>query len=572
MPRPQPKTAGLRLSAAAAMIALVGVSCGAPEEEPAEEPVEEPDSTDEADPGQDLDEDAPDAETEETQEEDTGDEEPEDEPALSQAGVSAGHPLAVEVGEQVLADGGNAVDAAIAVAFAVGAVEPPASGIGGGGSVILAGPDGEPVFYDFREVVNNDGEVPDSSTGIPGFVAGMGQLHEDYGTREWAELLEPTRDLAEEGFEVSDYLSDRIGGGMGPEYLAELEAFSPGGSPLEAGDQLVQPDLAETMQQLMDSGWEDYYTGELAESVASQVEGIDAQSLADYEVVQGEPVTGSFGEYEIASSAPSLPGVALIQMLQIAESRGIDQMEPGSAEYIDTLSEAWAVGEETMQTELGDPNFVDIDASRFTDPGMNAQADLSGTGPASGDPDSSAPNTTHLVVVDEDGLTVSMTNTVTDFWGSGQGVDGYFMNNALLRFDTFDSEQNQPESGRRSATWSNPTTVLDEEGRPIMPIGTPGGAQILPATAHVLILRYLHDYSPQEAVDALRFRGAEPSLYLEEGHDEELYEELAQEGWEPEQWDAASFGSVQLLEIDYETGELTGAEDSRRDGSFSILE
>ncbi len=170
--------------------------------------------------------------------------------------------------------------------------------------MILAGPDGEPVFYDFREVVNNDGEVPDSSTGIPGFVAGMGQLHEDYGTREWAELLEPTRDLAEEGFEVSDYLSDRIGGGMGPEYLAELEAFSPGGSPLEAGDQLVQPDLAETMQQLMDSGWEGYYTGELAESVASQVEGIDAQSLADYEVVQGEPVTGSFGEYEIASSAP----------------------------------------------------------------------------------------------------------------------------------------------------------------------------------------------------------------------------------------------------------------------------
>ncbi|WP_258933010.1 hypothetical protein [Nesterenkonia pannonica] len=100
MPRPQPKTAGLRLSAAAAMIALVGVSCGAPEEEPAEEPVEEPDSTDEADPGQDLDEDAPDAETEETQEEDTGDEEPEDEPVLGQAGVSAYHPLAVEVGSR----------------------------------------------------------------------------------------------------------------------------------------------------------------------------------------------------------------------------------------------------------------------------------------------------------------------------------------------------------------------------------------------------------------------------------------------------------------------------------------
>ncbi len=224
-----------------------------------------------------------------------------------------------------------------------------------------------------------------------------------------------------------------------------------------------------------------------------------------------------------------------------------------------------------MQTELGDPNFVDIDASRFTDPGMNAQADLSGTGPASGDPDSSAPNTTHLVVVDEDGLTVSMTNTVTDFWGSGQGVDGYFMNNALLRFDTFDSEQNQPEPGRRSATWSNPTTVLDEEGRPIMPIGTPGRTD--PARdrprPHPAIPSRLQ---PPGGSGCSPFPGRRAFLYLEEGHDEELYEELAQEGWEPEQWDAASFGSVQLLEIDYETGELTGAEDSRRDGSFSILE
>ncbi|WP_147106471.1 gamma-glutamyltransferase family protein [Nesterenkonia populi] len=556
------RTVRLRLSTVAAVTVLAVASCGITEDEP--EPAEEAEGTGEAQPGQDLGEDAPEAEPDE-------EDEAEEAPRLAQQGVSAGHPLAVEVGEEVLAEGGNAVDAVIAAAFAVGAVEPPASGIGGGGSVILAGPDGDPVFYDFREVVSNDGEIPDSGTGIPGFVAGMGQLHEDYGTQEWADLLEPTRDLAEEGFEVSDYLSQRIGGGWGPEYLSDLEAFSPDGAPLEAGDDLVQPELADTMQQLMDAGWEDYYTGELAESVVEQVDGIDAESLADYEVIQGEPATGAFGDYEIASAAPGLPGAALIQTLQIAEHNGIGDMEPGSAEYISTLSEAWAAGEETMHNDLGDPNFVEVDTGELTDPEANAEVQASGAQTASGDPDASAPNTTHLVVVDEDGLAVSMTNTITDFWGSGKGVDGYFMNNSLMRFETFDSEMNQPEPGRRSVTWSNPTVVMDDQGRPIMPIGTPGGAQILPTTANALILRYLHGMSAQEAVDALRFRNEDSSLYLEEGHDEALLDELSQEGWQPEEWESPSFGSVQLLEIDYETGELTGPDDSRRDGAHAII-
>lgn len=560
-----------RLTAVSLAAAVVLASCGIFEEPPPP-----------AEPGQEGDDAAPEqtqpqeTSTEPTpSQESTTSESAEPEPTLNQQGVSAAHPLAAEVGEQILAEGGNAADAAIATAFAVSVVEPFASGIGGGGSVIVAGTEGEPTFYDYREVVNNDGEIPDSGTGIPGFTAGMGKLHEDHGSMQWAELLAPARELAAEGFDVSEFLALRMTQPSGPAAVTDLEHYAPGGEPLSEGQELVQQELAQTLQTLQSNGAEDYYTGELSQSLIDDVEGVDAESLADYEVVVTEPVRGEFGERELIGPAPALPGAPTIQMMQIAEANGIAELEPGSADYVDTLSQAWLVAEETVMTEMGDPSFIQVPVEEMTDAQSNADIDLSAHGadqPVAGD--SKAPNTTHISVVDETGMAISMTNTIMYFWGSGENVDGYFVNNHLSRFAAVDSPANEPEPGRRTVTWSNPMMVFDAEGRPELVIGSPGGHQILNILGTVLTQWGLQGADLESAVDSPRFRAEGDTLYLESSHTDEQIAALEELGWSTEVWpdEQSSFGSVQLLEVDYETGELASVDDHRRDGAHSIVE
>ena len=552
------RTAKLTALTAAAAVTLV--SCGIFEEPPP--PAEPAESGEDVDPGQAREE--PSAEAPEPVEE-----------TLAQQGVSAAHPLAADAAEQILADGGNAADAAIAAAFAVSVVEPFASGIGGGGSAIVAGTEGEPIFYDYREVVNNDGEIPESGTGIPGFTAGMGKLHEDYGSMEWEQLLAPAVELAEEGFELSEFLALRIEQPDGAAATTQLEHYAPGGQPLVQGEDLVQEELASTLQTLQQNGAEDLYTGDLAASLVEQVEGVDTESLADYEVLVTDPVRGEFGDRELIGPPPSLPGAPMIQMMQIAEANGISEMEPGSADYVDTLSQAWLVAEESVLNDIGDPNFVQVPVDEMTDPDANAQVDLSahsGQEPVASGED--APNTTHISVVDDDGMAISMTNTIMYFWGSGQMVDGYFMNNHLSRFEAIDSAANEPEAGKRTVTWSNPMMVLDAEGRPELVIGSPGGHQILNILGTVLTQWGLQGNDLDSVMETPRFRAEGDTLYLEASHTGDQVTALEELGWSTEIWpdEQASFGSVQLLEVDYDNGQLNSVDDPRREGAHSIIE
>ena len=524
---------------------------------------------------------------------------------LTEQGVTAAHPDAVAAGETVLEDGGNAVDAAIATALAVSVVEPYASGLGGGGSAVIAGGDvDDPEFYDYREEVAGDGEIPDSGIGVPGFVAGLGELHQAHGSMEWAELVEPARALASDGIEVTEFLHTRMTEDLGPDAIEDEDAFAPGGNPLEVGDTLVQEDLASTLSTLADDGPESFYTGEVAADLAD-VDGLDEQTLADYDVREGEPVRGAFGEYEVLSAAPALPGAALIQMLQDAESAGIADTEPDSAEYVQTLSESWLDAEETAQTDLGDPEFVDVPLSEIIGsstrssstqssstqsnspqgspiqsiPDQDTSEQAAAPTPSSDDTDPTvpdAPNTTHISTVDSSGRAVSMTNTLTNFWGSGDTLGGFFLNNQLSRFDSIDSPANEPEPGKRSVTWSTPSMVLDDEERPVLAIGTPGGHQILNVLGSVLTQWGLQDASLEESITSLRFRldGETDTLFIEEEPSGELAAGIADAGWSTEVWprDVAAFGSVQALEIDYENGTVDGAEDPRREGTFSITE
>ncbi|NUL44087.1 hypothetical protein F7P69_02590 [Cellulosimicrobium funkei] len=527
--------------------------------------------------------------------------EPEPGQQLQQHAVAAAHPEAVEAGMDILAQGGNAADAAVATAFAVAVVEPYASGIGGGGSAILAGPGREPVSFDYREVVAQDGRIPDSGTGIPGFVAGLAELHAEHGDLDWDQVLEPAIGLAADGFPVSEFLSLRLRSDFGPASIEGLNHYhDASGDPLAAGDRLVQRDLAQTMTSLAQEGPESFYTGSLAAEL-TRVDGLDADSLAAYEPEQVVPVGGAVGDYEVLSAAPPLPGAALVQQLQLAEALGIDGHEPGSPGYVDRLSEAWIAAEGSVKHLIGDPDFVDVPVDRITDPEANARiaeqvnllaggADVgASTGPdaregavpgagdalvqATGQP-VTAGNTTHLTVVDQDGFTVSMTNTLTSFWGGSESeyVGGFFLNNQLSRFATEESEANQPEPGRKSVSWSAPSMVLDDQGRPVLGLGSPGGHQIPNILTGVLVAWGLQGATLQEAVDAPRFHLQDGVLAVEEEPSPELAELIAARDWELQRTerDQAIFGSVQALEIDYETGQITGARDNRREADVAI--
>lgn len=502
---------------------------------------------------------------------------PAPEPELGAHGVSAGHPAAAEAGLRMLERGGTAADAAIAAAFADSVMQPASSGIGGGGvAIVLA--DGEAANYEYREVVNQAGEVPDSGAGIPGFVAGMDRLHRDHGTLPWAELLEPAIELARSGQPVSRYLASQIAGAPGPEVTASLPHFRRAdGTLLQQGDALVQEELATTLRTLAREGADSFYTGSLAQTLA-ETPGIDRASLAAYAVDVSEPAAGPVGGLTMLSGAPAVPGAAIIQMLQIAQAAGIAEVEPDSPEYVDLLSRAWQVADTSVQRHFGDPRFVDVPVERLTDPEQNAR--LADTLPDAAETSSNsaafaayegAPNTTHISVVDADGGAVSMTNTITNYWGSGQYVAGFFVNNQLARFGDVGREgANEPEPGRRSVTWSSPSMLVDDRQRPVLVLGTPGGQQIPSTIANVVARWALHGQPLETAVRSGRFYLTGGELRLETS---ELADAMAQRGYDVVVTDEAarpSYGSVQALAVDWDEGRVSGFADERRSAGFVV--
>lgn len=532
-----------RVAAVGALLVLAG--CTTPEPAPTPTPVAESPSPDETTPTPT----------------------PTPEPAaLGAFGVSSGHPLATRAGMQVLEQGGTAVDAAVATAFADAVMQPASSGIGGGGVSIVVG-DGEALNYDYREVVNTSGAIPASGTGIPGFVAGMARLHEQHGTLEWAALLEPAIEIAETGGPVSGYLAGTIAGRPGRTVTSGLPHFNrPDGSPLREGDTLVQTELAATMRTLAAEGPAAFYTGSLVPAVTS-VEGIDAPSLAAYTVQESEPARGPVGDYTMLSGAPALPGAAIIQMVQIAEAAGIGAVDPVSADFVELQSRAWQVAERSVQTSFGDPAFVDVPVEQLTDPQANA-AIAAGLGDASttaaGVPYDGAANTTHISVVDADGTAVSMTNTITNYWGSGEYVAGFFLNDQLERFGDIGADANTPAPGRRSVTWSSPSMLLDQQARPVLVVGTPGGRQIPNTTAQVVTLWALHGQELEQAVPADRFQLTGGELRLES---DRLRADLEARGYRVRvtaPGARASYGSVQVLEVDWDARTVHGVADTRR--------
>lgn len=503
------------------------------------------------------------------------DEAEEDDHELLEAyAVSAGHPTAVDVAMDVLENGGNAVDAAIAAAFAVSVVEPFTSGIGGGGVTLIQEQGQDPEAYDYREVVPEDG-IPSSGIGVPGFVAGMMELHDDYGVADWHDLIDPAIDLAESTV-VSNILSEQLESSQDGLSIEQLEHFYPGGVPVEAGADLEQPELAETLREIRDSDGTSFYEGNISERL-SEVDGLSTNSLSNFTVGRHDPVTGEFAGYEVIGASPPLPGASVIQMLQIIEERGILDDERNSPSFIHNIAMSWRIAQQFIETDFGDPSFVDVPVDQLTDPDLNRalaeEIDSESLLAVNSDwsYEDGDPNTTHITVIDSEGTVVSMTNTLTDFFGSGEYIDGFFLNNQMTRFDIGQTEQNVPEQGRRSITWSSPMIIADEEG-PVMGIGSPGGERIPTTLTQVIAHWASGETDLQEITDAPRFHLTDSTLTIEGSVEPDQQAELLDMGYSEisEPFSPIYFGSIQALTIDRETGELSGAADQRREGDWRM--
>lgn len=459
--------------------------------------------------------------------------------------VTAQH-LATDVGLDVLKAGGNAVDAAVAVGYALAVTYPTAGNLGGGGFMTIRLADGTTTFLDFREraplaatkdmYLDDEGEpVPGASTdtylavGVPGSVAGFETAREKYGTRPRAELIAPALELARDGFvlEPGDVASFRDGNDMLAQDAAAAKIFLQDGQPLPLGATLVQADLAATLAAISEGGAPAFYTGATADLIVKASEangGILAKAdFEQYKVRELDPVECSYRGYDIVSSPPpSSGGLIICEILNVLEGYPISYLGYGSAETTRLMVEAMRHAYVDRNTALGDPDFVDNPVTKLTskayaeeirariDPyraGVSADLTPEGFGESK--------ETTHYSIIDKDGNAVAVTYTLNGSFGTGKVAEGtgVLLNNEMDDFTMkpgvpnlyglVQGEANAIEPVKSPLSSMSPT-IVSRDGAPFMVIGSPGGSRIITITLEAILNVIDHGMDLQEAIDAPR--------------------------------------------------------------------
>ena len=529
--------------------------------------------------------------------------------------VSSASRLASEVGVETLRNGGNAVDAAIATAFALAVTWPSAGNIGGGGFLVYHGGDGHATAFDFREkaplaateqmylgvdgrVVNNSNHFGPLAVGVPGTVAGLWKAHQELGSLPWADLVAPAVRLAREGIPITYTLQRSFTGNQGRfrQYPSSAAVFfKPDGSLYELGDTWVQPDLAATLELIRDNGKDGFYAGEnamrLAQFMADIGGVITEEDLALYEAVEREPIRGSYRGYEIVSMPPpSSGGVVLVEMLNILEGYDLAAMGHNSAAYLHVLTETMRRAYADRAEHLGDPDFnegmpldrltskeyaddmrdtIDLERASNSDPELFAQAYES-------------EETTHFSVVDKDGNMVSLTYTLEFGYGSAIVVDGggYLLNNEMGDFNAvpgvtdanglIGTPPNLIRPGKRPLSSMTPTIVA-QDGQPVFAVGSPGGKTIINTVLQLILNIVDHDYNIAESVEAPRIHhqwlpdvtSMEPNALSADTI--RLYEAMGHS-----LMSRGSQGAAMGVYHDREAGLFLGASDSRRGDGAAV--
>lgn len=459
--------------------------------------------------------------------------------------VSQNH-LASEVGAAVLREGGNAMDAAVATAFALAVTHPTAGNIGGGGFLVYRPASGDPLAYDFREMAPAaatpdmwlvDGEysfevhhLSHRAVGVPGTVAGLRLAWEQQGSLPWERLVRPAVELARDGFPVSHGLAASLARVLDrmQQYPASVAQFSKAGTPYEPGEVLRQPDLAASLERILERGAAGFYEGETADLLVAEMESggglITHEDLLAYEAKVREPVRGEYRGHEIISMPPpSSGGTALVQMLNILEGYDLADSGFGSAETLHFMAEAMRRAFADRALHLGDPDFnpaIPIDRLTSKPYANDLRATITPETASVSSPESfewptESEETTHFSVVDSERNAVSLTYTLEFGYGSGIVVPGggFLLNNEMGDFNAapgltderglIGTDPNLAEGRKRMLSSMTPTIVA-KDGDLFLVTGTPGGRTIINTVLQTIVNVVDHGMNAQEAVDAGR--------------------------------------------------------------------
>lgn len=529
--------------------------------------------------------------------------------------VTSASRLASQAGVDTMQAGGNAVDAAIATAFALAVTWPTAGNIGGGGFMVYHGEDGDATTFDFREkaplaatermFLGLDGEIVANSNhrgalsvGVPGTVAGLWKAHQERGSLPWAQLVAPAIKLAREGIPITYSLQSGFARNKSRFDLypsSQAKFFKADGTAYELGELWVQEDLAHTLELIQANGRDGFYKGENAKRLADYMAAnggiITEEDLELYQPVEREPIRGNYRGYEIVSMPPpSSGGVALVQMLNILEGYDLSAMGHNSSAYLHVLTESMRRAYADRAEHLGDPDFnegmplerlMDKDyAAKLRSTIDMAKADVSD--PTKFAEPYESEETTHFSVVDSEGNMVSMTYTLEYGYGSAMVVagGGYLLNNEMGDFNAMPGVTNArgaigtapnlvaPEKRMLS---SMTPTIVAKDGKPFFTAGSPGGKTIINTTMQLILNVIDHDMNIAESVEAGRIhhQWLPDVTSIEEravsADSLRLYEALGH----PVRVRGAQ-GAAMAVYHDREAGLFLGASDSRRGDGAAV--
>lgn len=513
---------------------------------------------------------------------------------------------ATEAGLAVLRAGGNAVDAAVAVGFALAVTHPAAGNLGGGGFMLIRFADGRARFLDFRErapaaasrdmYLGADGKPTRESiegwraAAVPGTVRGLEYAARNYGTKPWARLLAPAIRLAREGFPISWGLAESLRASrLLARFPESRRIFQRDGRYFEPGERLVQPELARTLERIAKGGADEFYQGQTARRLAAEIEAhgglITLEDLKAYRVIEREPLRGRYRDCEIITAPPpSSGGIGILQMLGMLEGTGFEKHGAGSAAAIHWMAEAMRRYFADRSRYLGDPDFVRIPVAGLLNPRYLAK--LRG----SIDPERATPSealrpedaglyergeTTHYSIVDAQGNAVAVTYTLNGGYGCGVTVPGlgFLLNNEMDDFAArpgfpnfyglVQGEANAIAPGKRPLSSMTPTIGL-RDGKLYFVVGSPGGPRIITTVLQVLVNLLDFGMNIQEAVNWPRFhhQWLPDRLYMEPGFSPDTAALLQARGHKLES--IRSMGEAAAILV--RDGRLEGAADPRAEG------
>ncbi|WHQ75731.1 gamma-glutamyltransferase [Pantoea sp. Lij88] len=530
-------------------------------------------------------------------------------PVKAQHGMVASvDAMATQVGVEILRQGGNAVDAAVAVGFALAVTHPQAGNLGGGGFMLLRTASGRATAIDFREMApghasrdmfldkqgNADSKLSLTShlaSGTPGTVAGLALAAKKYGTLPLSTLLAPAIRLARDGIPVNDALADDLKT-YGKEVLithpnSKAIFYKPDGTPWQKGDRLVQKNLAHSLQLIARQGPDAFYKGEIADEIAGEMAQhgglINKADLAAYRAVERTPVSGTYRGYEVFSMPPpSSGGIHIVQILNILENFDLAKMGFGSADAMQVMAEAEKYAYADRSEYLGDPDFVKVPWQALTSKAyartLAQQIDMAKARPSSEiKPGKLEPyesnQTTHFSVVDKQGNAVAVTYTLNTYFGSGivAGKSGILMNNEMDDFSAkpgtpnvyglVGGEANAVQPAKRPLSSMSPTIVA-KGGKTWLVTGSPGGSRIITTVLQMVVNSIDFGMNVAEATNAPRFhhQWLPDQLRVEKGFSPDTLRLLEAKGQHVKV--LPSMGSTQSIMIGPD-GMLYGASDPR---------